>query len=541
MSKDVATIVARALCRVHEYGETAGKGSTTYLKLLYTMLYAVPEKTLFEDMARYAYNGTVREHLQALCRVCERLASDWPSCRNKLREIHSLVWPDGAVNDEDAFLTSACVEDLTSLLCREPQWVGRGLDARALSDLLRWLVRLKEEWRAESEAGFPEERSPDFARELRAETDTRTASAVQTFDSVLNRLASHERALQDAQDVPETIVTAMRHTLDDLAVLRRLCHEHLPFAERHAILGGLDARRKQISDRLLSLTTVVDTRDEQAAERIVNGEGGDELEDSDRKVVARWMLDRFMLRELAVDRNPVLKLLLSPCAVILLILAPFLASAILNRFYPGKDLLLSLPFFAIILFNVGLLAAYPLCGAKLPGGLSRATLLLPQMVGTLFLGIMQSFHTDEMWTLGVLPNVWIRVSNILLFGGAAYFFVRYVMLASDGQISGNSNAVLRRRTFNVLALGLWQAFFLITLFTMLRGTLMGGPARADLASAIQTMDHATGAMGEWIPHDLKAELGFATVTIYPWAILTWTVQVFFFSAIFERLLDRRQA
>jgi len=39
---------------------------------------------------------------------------------------------------------------------------------------------------------------------------------------------------------------------------------------------------------------------------------------------------------------------------------------------------------------------------------------------------------------------------------------------------------------------------------------------------------------------LGSKESFISFLIFPWAILTWTVQLFFFGAIFERIMNRQK-
>ena len=175
-------------------------------------------------------------------------------------------------------------------------------------------------------------------------------------------------------------------------------------------------------------------------------------------------------------------------------------------------------------------------------------------MGALFFGIMQTFNADESWTQAFMGNPLIRALNLVLFLGASYFFVRHVMLKDQRPRvqppeNENRNRLLRQRALSILALGHWQAFGIISLFSMLKGPAMSHSSRAGLipdssimgASGVQFLqqsDSLAAGLGALIPHGIQ--MGFAgmlTLVVYPWAILTWTVQIFFFSAIFERIMN----
>jgi hypothetical protein len=111
-----------------------------------------------------------------------------------------------------------------------------------------------------------------------------------------------------------------------------------------------------------------------------------------------------------------------------------------------------------------------------------------------------------------------------------------------GKADKARSRILRKRALHVLALGLFQAFTLITLFALLRGAVMGGPNRTDLIQAsVQFLDPISRWLGELIPNWIvvgETDAAPIRFLIFPWAILTWTVELFFFSAIFERILNR---
>ena len=98
---------------------------------------------------------------------------------------------------------------------------------------------------------------------------------------------------------------------------------------------------------------------------------------------------------------------------------------------------------------------------------------------------------------------------------------------------------------SVMALVLWQSFVLVGLFGILGGRLMGD--RAEI-----TVERLERLPPRLMPHEVDLGEDFLSPAesndefprdpafrIFPWAMLTWTVQVFFFSAVFERIMQRR--
>jgi hypothetical protein len=79
--------------------------------------------------------------------------------------------------------------------------------------------------------------------------------------------------------------------------------------------------------------------------------------------------------------------------------------------------------------------------------------------------------------------------------------------------------------------------------------VMSGPGRADLPQS--PSDSISVLVGRYVPHEVTIEFGgifnravlggsgpLIAVEILPWAILVWTVKLFFFSAIFQRIMSR---
>ncbi|MBN1296606.1 hypothetical protein JXA80_07480, partial [bacterium] len=180
-------------------------------------------------------------------------------------------------------------------------------------------------------------------------------------------------------------------------------------------------------------------------------------------------------------------------------------------------------------------------------GLSRASLLMPQMVGALFLGIMESFGADESWSLAYLSHPVISLIELIIFTAASYYFVRYGLLGDqspwveeiDPHIKQRKkNKILRKRSLGFLSLGLWQAFTLINLFMVLQANVMCNPSRADLLQHAPT-DLFSIMMNALVPQMIIVDtIAGLNMIILPWSLFTWTVQLFFFSAIFERIMNR---
>jgi hypothetical protein len=260
----------------------------------------------------------------------------------------------------------------------------------------------------------------------------------------------------------------------------------------------------------------------------------------DTNLVQQWMLDRYMIRELASTlRLNVLRLLTNAPFVWIWLLLPFIACIALNRL--GLQRWAGTPFSAFTLLNMMMVGWFFIESRSIrTATASTSKFLLPQMTAALFLGVSEMINADENWAFAVFEYPWVRIFTVAAFLVIGFIFTREVLLG--GQLTSASDAHRKsERAGSVMALVLWQSSVLVGLFGILSGRVMGD--RMDPAQ----FTAAAGTFGEWLPiqvHvgsfflDPATELTTGGYAIYPWALMTWTVQVFFFSAIFERIMRR---
>ena len=99
-----------------------------------------------------------------------------------------------------------------------------------------------------------------------------------------------------------------------------------------------------------------------------------------------------------------------------------------------------------------------------------------------------------------------------------------------------------------MAISLWQAFALVLFFSMTVGRIMAAGDRGSVEP------EEMRGLGEWIGRLLPLEVylgdGFihpaatraaAAFWIFPRAVISWTIQMFFFGAIFERIMGRSES
>jgi len=348
----------------------------------------------------------------------------------------------------------------------------------------------------------------------------------------------------------------MKLGLEDLRELVALCRDHLPLVERRIVSSTLDDQYDELERRHIRLRDITEREDESKAVEVI-GQGASEnsWNETDKNLIGRWMLNRFMLDEIASPDDRVFRRLLNWKWVAIWVFLPFAIATGLHLSLPafmgwnagtkaGFQWMWGLPFVGFLIANFILLFVFYRKPGMMPGIRSKASLLMPQMVGALFYGVLQSFASDETWSLAVMGNVFVRGLNFVLFLLASYYFIRYVMLKGQSPKVGHLEAgkVLRKRSLGILSLGLWQACTLVTLFSLFMGTVMGGETRADLDQAITQMDFFSSQLTVLLPAKIVIDVtgdGGLRFMVFPWAILTWSVQLFFFGAIFERILQRK--
>jgi len=550
LPKDLASIVSRALGAMHISVEQHRDDRMEYRELLYTVLYALPEGRLNRRIEDLSGHPTVRAQFAALQDYLQLVSAPSPSL-DRLRGAYARtareMW-DRRDFDADG-LHARHLTSLVDGLCR--RW-----SCRALSDedqrTLAWVIRQRQAWLVDAEAGHPSEVNEDFHQEMSHEVASRTARLVKEISSTVQRIAALERVIEDGSESPDVVVEAFRDAQVQQRELQDLCRRHLPLAERGLAVLALDRGCDELQRKHEQLSRVIDGEDEALGCDLVHCQVRSRIGEPEKRLLANWMLGRYMMRELAGEAGWLVTALTSAWFVVAWIATPFVLTWwMMHIDLPShrttmEQWLHGGPFVLIILLNLVVLGVYSWgTHNKLPAGISRASLLVPQMVGTLLLGIVQAFSADESWSLAYMSNPLLKLVKLGLFLAASYFFVRYVMVGNQKpRFRGREPRVelkrtLRRRAIGLMSLGLWQSFAMITLFALFEGTVMSDETRAALPT---TPDGVLPQMLERVaPHTMTLPLGeppWLELSVFPWAILSWTVQLFFFSAIFERIMNR---
>ena len=170
-------------------------------------------------------------------------------------------------------------------------------------------------------------------------------------------------------------------------------------------------------------------------------------------------------------------------------------------------------------------------------------LLLPKLLGMLFIAFPAMFLSDEAWKIAAGAHPVMNTILCALFFMISYLFVRHVMLR---RISDPDQQ--RRRTWHVLSLGLLQSFLITSFFTITTGRSMGEgyPVNKIYASL------KDWALFKAIPPKMEFKLGehltslpdWATlmpgidIVIHPWFILFWTIQTLFIGVVLQMFISR---
>jgi hypothetical protein len=565
LRKDLATIVCRVL-------EEALRGDrATFVDLLFTILFALPDQVIFREMLEYSTDERLGSMIRAVVEVIENAGGD-----------HALTLYARFV-DKLSTITAGTREEKwvrhLSALVRRLARIGELGDAggqespaelsaieTALMRLLDYGCRASRAWDSTAINKSSDKKGERWAeREAAAKLEQDARSRFDRFQRVLDDVE-----LLEADCLPESgrphaskdLVRRWRRLLSSLDELLVLCSRELPYLEREICTRLLKLRIAHLEERLHSLVRVLEREDEEIAVSMIQAHIVKAVElhsvpSSPAKVIARaqaktisqdailieeWMLDRYMIRELArTMKLRVLGLICSPVFVGIWLALPFLSSAVIHHlgFYAWRGL----PFAVITVLNVVLLAGYFLeaRGARVISS-STSRFLLPQITAALFLGMVEVLSTDEAWSLAVFEYPWVRTFTVTAFLAAGFFFTREVLLKDQLRTALRKKT---KRAASVMALVLWQSFVLVGFFGVLGGRLMGD--RAEI-----TAERLEKLPPRLLPHEVdlgenflapaESNLQFprdAAFRIFPWAMLTWTVQVFFFSAVFERIMQRR--
>ncbi len=582
MRKDLATIVCRVLMATYRADRAV------FVELLYTVLFALPDEMLFRELIEYSTEPAVSDLVRDIVALIER----WYRPRGdtdagRVRGVNGYE-PDvetwGIYVDYTARLAGIAegtdevdwvlhLPRLIAHLGRIPgtmrekmnlpqettgRQVGQVLDATLLR-VLQCKQQSIESWELQTPRKKSDRKGAQWAAmETQRRIENRTRAVYDQFQRLLDDIEILESDCLPEVGRPrpsDDLSRRWRRLISSLDELGRLCADELPYLEREMCTHLLKTRIDNLEIRLHSLMMVLEKEDEDVAiqmledrvardeQELASGEHS-EPQKEDSSLVQEWMLDRYMVKELAGTlKLRVLGVLTHPFFVALWILTPFILCSVFHKLkiYAWRGV----PFAAFTLMNVVLLSLYFLDSRKnRTASAATGRFLLPQITAALFLGLTQLLSVDESWAVAVLEYPWVRIFTVVAFLLTGFFFTREVLLGD--QLKSKADIKKKnRRAASVMSLVLWQSFCLVVLFGVLSGRLMGGRAEINPKYLVSFAKN----YAEWLPYEVhlgklflqpvnSAELfpPKPAYRIFPWALMQWTVQVFFFSAVFERIM-----
>lgn len=579
LRKDLATIVCRIMLAAYR------SDRVVFVNLLYTVLFALPDEVLFRELIEYSTEEEVSELVGMIVELIER----WRRPTDHVGVVTDPTAMDRAYDpDVDAFAIyerfARKLQDIAkdekslSFVQHLPRLVGflgrvpvgyplggsavtkprTERDLLTLDSTLFKVLKAKhhsvERWEIASPRGKADRKGAQWAAQEQARrVEQQTRATYDRFQRVLDDIQILESDCLPEAGRPrpsDDLVRQWRRLITALDEMSRLCDEELPYLERELCVHLLKERIENLEVRLHTLVRVLEKEEEEVAIQMIEGRvrqsetrgASLDLSQEDASLIQEWMLGRYMIRELAGTlRLRALGFLTNPAFVAVWIILPFLSCVILNR--TGHERWAGLPFTAFTVLNVFMVAWF-FVEAQQSRTATAATgrFLMPQITAALFLGITEIMSSDEAWALAVLEYPWVRSFTVVAFLLTGFFFTREVLLGD--QLNSKSDAHKKNeRAASVMSLVLWQSFVLVGLFGILGGRVMGNRVEYDSFAEVAR------AFGEWLPLQVHVGRFFLTpadgasieqggYTIYPWALMQWTVQVFFFSAIFERIMKR---
>ncbi|MDY6914582.1 MAG: MFS transporter [Planctomycetota bacterium] len=569
------------------------------VELIYIVLFAFPDNLLLREMIEYSTDDDICRLLDCIRQLIEEFerydethaqtastdetiacfepaAEDWKSRYRDFTQLLSKVSLHEALeNKQDRWIDSLC--GLVSHLARSGSMQQLPADRRdgerPLQPILLYGQKSKQHWQVllDESKGAREDRTG--AKEQHSEQESRmylaARAAANRFEGLLDDISILENDCLPEAGRPrmtDDLVHRWRRLINRMGDLSRLCAEELPGLERQLCTRLINHRvGHELEPRLQRIVEIVDQEKEDDAKAILKrqvrrlrGEATGPADDEPAKsplndgrdagLIQDWMLRRYMIRELAESYGlRVLGWLTNWRFILGWILLPFAACAVLHllKFEAWQGV----PFALICIANFALLLAFAIeTRRRLPrlGGLriSPWRFLLPQTTAAIFLAIFSAIPSDEGWSLAVKANITVQALMWIAFLVVGFIFTREIILGN--QFRGKRQGMQKnRRAGQLMAMSLWQSFTLVTFFAMAVGRIMAASDRGNinpeefsgLSKAIANLLPVEVYLGDGFIHPATCRQD-AAFWIYPRALISWTIQMFFFGAIFERIMGR---
>jgi len=593
LRKDLATIVSRLLHKILQHQRACGQDVSMgaahpegIVGLIYLVLYAFPDNLLLREMVEFSTDDDLcrlfdcaRQLIEQFegydvtasdaggqspdAEAFEAIATGW---RKRYADFTNLLKALGGRPAGEGL--AGRLGEMVMHLSRQPSETGldRAIAERALLPLLLCGQLSRQDYRTllDEARGHRDDRTG--AMDERREREGRDYLAARSMANRFRILLDDIEVLEAGclpevgqPDPDDELVHRWRRLINRMGDLSELCAEHLPGLERKLCALWIDHRIEHVLEpRLARLVRIVEQESEADAVAAVDAhirslrEHGPDAAttETDVGLIQGWMLGRYMLRELASSYGLwLLRLLTDWRFVAAWIVLPFVACAGLHLV--GADAWRGIPFAVICLANMGLLAVFVVQARRRMPSLGRLRVspwhfLLPQTMAAMFLAVFSSIPSDERWTLTIRGNLPAQVVQWVLFLVVGFVFTREIILGEQfrtAQSPGRKN----RRATELMSLAMWEAFVLVLFFSMTVGRIMASADRGVIDP--EQMTGLSKAVGSVIPTEVHLGAGFlqpassrleAGFWIHPRAIVSWTIQMFFFGAIFERIMGRSE-
>jgi len=538
--KDMATIASRTLdvCYSYSQDQLDVEGFPDYFKLLYCILYALPEAPFLIDLKEFAKCQEIKDDLD----IIYKLDRDVPQPAEN-SPIFKYDQPLFAPGDEFSRFPAAGpnTASLINLLIGSPsQKKVNDVHPEKCYQQLFNILAVQQNLIIAGETGYVLNKGPSFIKEIADDLKIRTRALVQEFTSTISEIDSLFGSMRYGRMAPRDLKSTLWSLMDHTQHLLVLTRKHLPLVERVIVCSYLSFRLEHIKRKLTQLSAVMDQENEKKAQEILETGHAE-----DKNLISRWMYDRYMLRELA-GKNRILRFFLSPLSIMVFITVLVGLTILANRLTGGSHIADSPWVAAPYLGGLAVILIFLLAARNVfkkmtfPGGIRPTAFFLPPIVATLFLGIMESLSSDDIWAGAFMKSPVPRLLSILIWLMASFYFVKKVMLGGQSPSAVTSpQKVINKRAWSILSIGLWQSFFLLLIFSILQGPSMVGPGHMDLIDKAQFLPPLAKTAGAYLPNVIDTRILSFQVLIFPWALLSWTVRLFFFSAIFEQIMKRQ--
>lgn len=556
-----------------EAEEELARGHSLFFQVSYTIFSSLPSRRFVDKVVQYSIHSGVTEVMKAAANMLGRVIEIWDDKLIEASELNDLE------ADYEAFLSAyesatgmspgsfkKPMHETVDVLRRSGSIDPHTTRDRMRKDLLRIGVIAKElNERILIDDTTPIPRYYELSDFKEGDQDEslwkvdilrKIAEQEGAFEDLVNEIAVIEKDVLIELGSPLPNAQTLVRWAELLGRLKRVsihAQDTLPCLERELIRASIAERTDQYQARIEKLSDMIEAEIEDRAVELFK-----ERDNPDRLLAVQWMKSRYMLVELAESTQlKSIGLLCKFPVVMAWIFLPFIVSAICAQWYPNDHWAVFSPF--LVALGLGVVASFAVftemrhykkkTGDAFGPRSSLSDLVLPQITGALLIGVFELIGGDEPWYTAIADYAWLRVVTIFMLISVVYFFIRSSFLSGQTDLDGRK----ARRTLSIMAMGLWQSFTLTLYFGLAYGWVMfqrmGGEAALKGSSDVSGMPFNIAGIDYYEPKGFLynaividlACLGDTEFVLFPWTLLSWTFQLFFFSAILQRIMNRNDS